>query len=327
MQEPSRPARPSPPVRSEKPRNPPQRHSGKGGRGNAAGGSHGGGGGSGGGRPSSGGKPHHSGPVMPATLQAVEEAAREVLREVGGHAPHSFYRQALGQLISGTAGYRQGLTGTLRHRDQKAAELSADFSLENEFLVNVHCREEGFSHADVAKMTSAIKFFGHRHGLLVNFGGGEVHTRKLTAPHEPLPDLTQDELLAGAPEDPADRMQASMLVRSLLRVARANQLGFDAAVWRGLMQAELTAEGLPNATVKPVPMQFRGQELGNLSAQGFFDFHGRGLVYVTALQERLKETDLTTVRHFLKGTRRPWALVLHFGRRRLEWKWLHLRKV
>jgi hypothetical protein len=266
--------------------------------------------------------PRSSGELQPL-LVSVVNVAKEVAGIIGVHAPHHFYRTALAErLAKEHPGLKQRLTGVLKHRGHRAGELQADLSIGDELLVNVHTRDAGFSVTDAARLTSALKFFHHRHGLLLGFGGAEVSVQKLSEPHEPFPSLAQEDLLKEAPMDAGERNNATMLIRSLLRVARANQLGYDALLWKGLLLAELAAESLTCSEVPPAPLIFDGKELGKLNPHGLFEFQGRGIVLVTALQERLQPAEVATLRHFLSPSKHAWGLALHFSRRRLEWRWV-----
>ena len=192
--------------------------------------------------------------------------------------------------------------GVLKHRDKTAAEFTPDFLCETSLVIDIHDGPHEFSQATIARTSSAQKFYNARFGLLLDFTRPEVVTRLLSPNHGVFPTIPHEEMLHQSPVEKHDELRASMLARSLLRIGRAQGLGYGQEVYRGLLRVEFGLEEIDFEDEPTVNVAVDGLTLGDCALSQIMTFQRSGALLVLAQQDGIRGADKyrlkTALRYF-----------------------------
>jgi GxxExxY protein len=99
-----------------------------------------------------------------------------------------------------------------------------------------------------------------------------------------------------------------------------NQIGsgFKEVVYKSALEVDLNRLGIAAQRQVPIPVEYLGEQV----ALFYLDLYvaDQVVVEVKALSHQLTNDELAQVINHLKATRAPVALLLNFGRRKLEYR-------
>lgn len=246
------------------------------------------------------------------------------MRDLGPALPEKFYRDLFTQRLT-NSGLEVKLKprAVLKHRDKVADEFIPDFLVEKTIVVNLFHSPAEFNSAQTIATASAQKFFGAAMGLMLDFSRPEVTHRKLLLSHESFPTIPYEAILKDNPVEKHDELRAAMLCRSLLHIGRAQGLGFGERTYRGLLRVEFDSESLDYVDEPTVSITVDSISLGETTLTNLMTVQRSGALLVLAQQEGIRGCDKARMKHALRYLKLPWGLIVHFGRRRFEWQWIH----
>ncbi len=253
------------------------------------------------------------------------QLAQETHAALGPGLPSKFYRDLFTARLLKSGGTTQiKPRGILKHRDKVAAEFTPDFLCDTSLVIDLHDGPHEFSQATIACTSSAQKFYNARFGLLVDFTRPEVVTRLLSPNHGVFPTIPHEEMLHQNPVEKHDELRASMLARSLLRIGRAQGLGYGQEVYRGLLRVEWGLESIDFEDEPTGSVSVDGTVLGECQFPQMMTFQRSGALLVLAQQDGIRASDKQRLKAALRYLKLPWGLIVHFGRKRFEWQWVKL---
>ncbi len=275
------------------------------------------------GRPSAG--PQRQEPRLPddPLVGKILHLAQEVHAELGAGLPPKFYREIFTTRLQ-KLGVATQLKprGVLKHRDKVAAEFTPDFLCETSLVIDIHDGPQEFSQAQIAQTSGAMKFYNARFGILLDFTRPELVTRLLSPNHGTFPTIPHEEILHQNPVEKHDELRASMLARSLLRVGRAQGLGYGQEVYRGLLRVEFNLEAIDYEDEPTASIMLDGITLGECALTQIMTFQRSGALLILSQQDGIRATDKQRLKAALRYLKLPWGLIAHFSRKRFEWQWV-----
>ena len=251
------------------------------------------------------------------------QLAQETHTLLGPGLPAQFYRDLFtSRLLKAGVPTQTKPRGVLKHRDKVAAEFTPDFLCETSLVIDLHDGPQEFSQATIARTSSSQKFYNARFGLLIDFTRPELVTRVLSPNHGLFPTIPHEEVLHQNPVEKHDELRASMLARSLLRIGRAQGLGFGQEVYRGLLRVEWELESIDFEDEPTATVTLEGTTLGACPLTQVMTFQRSGALLVLAQQDGIRASDKLRLKASLRYLKLPWGLIAHFGRKRFEWQWV-----
>ena len=121
-----------------------------------------------------------------------------------------------------------------------------------------------------------------------------------------------------AEQDP----QTYAIIGAAMEVHNELGAGFLEAVFQDAMEHEFTCRNIPSTREHPIPILYKGIQLGTPYRADFFCYQSI-IVELKAIQ-RLSDIEFAQTLHYLKATSRKRALLINFGSQKLEYKRLIL---
>jgi GxxExxY protein len=246
--------------------------------------------------------------------------------------PDSFTHQIIGKAMETHRFLGPGLTEDLYHRDfatrlaaaglefaskprheliyrgQLADVFEPDLVFPGRLVVELKSLRSDFAPEHFTQLFTYLKFCRLDTGLLLNFGHASLGFKRVT--------FTPTAATFPTPEIPS-WVHAPALATRLLHILQhtfaTHGLGYRASTWRGLVAAALHAENL-SCIVDPTAAIAR---LGSTRLHCLVIDH-RCAVAIGALGDEISATDRATLQTCLRWLDLPWGLAVHFGRRRLD---------
>lgn len=116
--------------------------------------------------------------------------------------------------------------------------------------------------------------------------------------------------------DPALTEVSRKLIGCAIEVHKALGPGFSRDVYQKALEIELAAAGVPFDSARRVPVLFRGQQVGEHTADLMID--GKFVVAVIAHRGDVSGDERSGVRALLRATDLELGLVINFAERRLK---------
>jgi len=256
---------------------------------------------------------------------AVIGKAMEIHRELGPGLDEVFYRELLSARLK-EAGIEHGsrVRESLVHRGHVADIFEADLLFRPRLVAELKCLRGGFDAEHYVQVFCYLKFWKLPAALLLDFGKESlVHRRVNYTPAEFQP-LNPDDLMQAAPDLGADHLLGVSLRQSVVRIASQYGTGYRDSTYRGLLAADLTAEGIGCTTAPVVSVRSSGRLLGETRCD-CLNVGGRVGVLVLALRDAISAADIAILRNYVRLLDLPHGLVLNFAKDRLEHNWLRPR--
>ena len=253
---------------------------------------------------------------------AVIGKAMEVHRELGPGLDEIFYHELLSARlreagISHTSRARESLV----HRGQVADTFEADLLFASELVAELKCLHGGFDPEHYVQVFCYLKFWRLPAGLLFDFGKESLVHRRVNPGATEFRSGTVEELLDDSPIPAPDRQLASALCHSSIGIARQYGGGYRDTTYRGLLAADLAAEGVECAT-KPIASVRAGACVLGDTCCDCLNVAGRIGVLVLALRDDIRAADIAILRTYLRLLGLPHGLVLNFAKDRLDYAWI-----
>ena len=127
--------------------------------------------------------------------------------------------------------------------------------------------------------------------------------------------------MCGIPIFVTDRELAALVCRSLLRLISSHGFGYRDTSYRGLLAADLGADGMECLVQPTANIRVGGQTLGQ-SVLDCVLVENRCAVKVLALRDTITATDRAQLQTSLKHLALPWGIIVNFGKANLELRWV-----
>ena len=203
------------------------------------------------------------------------------------------------------------------HRGVRADEFEADLLFDGRLVAEVKVLEEGFAPDHFTQVICYQKFWSIPVGFLFDFGKESlIYKRVVFDDHRPsLRPITT--LVDEAPSFVSDRATLTRLWESISRIYHAYGLGYRDTTYRGLLMAELAAEGIPHRIRPKVTVRWGERSLGQ-SELNCIEIVNSCTVVVLALRHAIRAADRATLQTYLRLLDLPWGMIVNFGKRELE---------
>jgi GxxExxY protein len=252
---------------------------------------------------------------------AVVGKAMEVHRELGAGVDEIFYHELLSERLRG-AGIehlfkpRQALV----HRGHTADVFEPDMVFRGSLVTELKWLGGDFTADNFVQLTSYLKFWHIEDGLLLDFGKESLARRFFAFTETPCPPTDVDAVLEQVPSFVNDRALARRLCEAAARLSREYGLCYRDTTYRGLLNAELLAEGItctanPTATVR-VPTRTLGE-----SCLPCLAVENHCAVMVLSMRDEIRAADRAILQSWLRHLGLPWGLIVNFGKRIVQLRW------
>jgi GxxExxY protein len=245
-----------------------------------------------------------------------------VHRELGPGLDEVFYHDLLSRRLQDAAiAHESRSRGQLVHRGLVADIFEADLLFPSRLVAELKCPRGGFAPEYYVQLICYLKFWRVSVGMLFDFAKDSLLYRRVNYSEAPPPTLTADDLLQSAPDFGSERPLSEVLCQSVMRISREHGLGYRDTTYRGLLAADLTAEGLCCAAAPVAEVGCDGGVLGEtrcdcLAVENVFG------VLVLALRTSVTAADRATLQTYLRLLHLPFGLILNFRKNTIEGYWV-----
>ena len=256
---------------------------------------------------------------------AVIGKAMQVHRELGPGLDEVFYHELLSRRLceAGIANESRA-RGRLIHREHLADTFEADLIFPGQLIGELKCLSGAFSAEHFVQIYCYLKFWKTGTGMLFDFGKNSLISQRVNFSEPMVPPLDSADLLRAAPDLGPDFPLGRTLCESINRIISAHGLGYRDTTYRGLLAADLAAEGIPHSVLPVTPVRFAGELLGEARCNCLTV--GRQFAVSTlALRETITATDRAVLQTYLRLLGLPHGLILNFGRTAFGHLWVGAR--
>ncbi len=243
--------------------------------------------------------------------------AMQVHRKLGPGLDEVFYHELLSAKLK-AAGVEHLFKphGKLVHRGITVDEFEPDLVLPDRLVPELKTLWGAFAPEHFVQLTSYLKFWRIQTGLLIDFAKESlIHKRFVFSDEEPPP-VSAGELIQQAPSLAKAHPLLTPLCESLARIYAAYRLGYRDTTYRGLLDADLRAEGVGSGNQPIAAICCDGERLGEAKLNCLLVEH-HCPVMVLSLRDEIRAADRATLLTWLKYLDLPWGLIVNFGKRTL----------
>jgi GxxExxY protein len=252
---------------------------------------------------------------------AVIGHAMAVHREIGPGVDEAFYHQALAErLEADRIEHLIKPRRALEYRGSTADVFEPDFVLPGKLVPELKALIGGFEPEHFLQLRVYLKFWKIRRGLLFDFGKESLVTRSYVYDDPPRPRLDPGQLITDAPPA-AELSLVRALSECLSRVVATHGFGYRDTTYRGLLVADLNAEGIECVSSPTVAVRVRDRVLGE-SILSRILVAGQSAVLTLSQRDGIRAADRAVLQTTLRLLALPWGLIAHFGKRELEVQWV-----
>jgi GxxExxY protein len=252
--------------------------------------------------------------------EAVIGAAMCVHTALGPGLDEVFYHEELARCLKERGVEADSRArGTLLHRGLRADDFECDILVQRELVLElkVLAAEDTFAPEHLAQVLCYQKFWKAGRALLFDFGKERLLWRRVVWNERACPLPSVEAVLAQAASDARNNPLTCSLAESLLRVAATHGLGYRDTTYRGLVAADLRADGIGFTDQPTAPIRLAGQLLGEAKCH-CLAVADTAAVLVLALRNRISTTDRAILQTYLKHLGLPWGLIANFGKTHFE---------
>lgn len=242
---------------------------------------------------------------------AVIGKAMEVHRELGPGVDEMFYHQLMSErLREAGVEHLYKPRRELVHRGIAVDVFEPDLVFPEGLITELKWLWKSFPPECFVQLTCYLKFWRIRDGLLFDFGKESLVQRRFVFEQKRSVLFEAARLLASAPK--TDLLPAKMLCASISKIVSQYGLGYRDTTYRGLLAAELTAEGVM-CTVLPVATVHSGtRHLGDIRLPCIV-VPDTCAIMTLAWRDTIRPADCAILQSWLKHLKLRWGIVVNFG--------------
>ena len=238
----------------------------------------------------------------------------------GGMLGEAFYHQFLSEKLRASGiDHLSKPRRPLVHRGRTADVFEPDLVLPGRLVPELKALWGDFDREHFVQLKSYLKFWRIRQGLLCDFAKESLVTRSYLYDDPPPPAIQAGELLAGSPD--AARDLGPALCECVARIVSAHGFGYRDTTYRGLLVADLLAEGIGCTATPPASVRAGGRVLGE-SLLPCVAVGGAGAVLVLSQREAIRAADRAILQTCLRLLELPWGLIAHVAKQELQVQWV-----
>ncbi|MBI3881632.1 MAG: GxxExxY protein [Verrucomicrobia bacterium] len=252
---------------------------------------------------------------------AIIGKAMEVHRELGPGVDERFYHELLCERLRATGiEHLSKPREALIHRGHTADIFEPDLVFPKALVTELKWLWGGFAAEHFVQLKCYLKFWRIADGLLLDFGKESLVQRRYVFEERPAPPLNLPEFLAETPPG-VGRELATRIGQAVVAIATGYGLGYRDSTYRGLLAAELTAEGVGNTDCPSAAIHSGTRPLGE-SRLPCLVVEKSAALMVLALREGIRAADRAILQSWLQHLKLPWGLIAHFGAREVQLQWV-----
>ena len=255
---------------------------------------------------------------------AVIGKAMEVHRQVGPGVDEAYYHELL-SIRMREAGIHHLVRPreVLVHRGIVADQFEADLIAPERAVIELKCLRSVFNGEHYTQIMSYMKLWRIGVGLLFDFAKESLVYRRVIYSPVPMPELPPSDLLKDWPSSltARDHNLATAVCKAIVGLGHAYGLGYRDTTYRGLLAAELIGEGFSCVSFPTAPLYCNERLLGEVRCD-CVAVEKLCAVRVLALREGITPADRAILQTHLRLLGFRWGLIVNFGKRNLEARWV-----
>lgn len=254
-------------------------------------------------------------------VYAVIGHAMRVHREIGPGVDEILYHKLLAQTLS-AAGIEHQFKPRcmLTHRGIVADVFEPDLLLPGALIIELKALIGSFQPSHYLQLKTYLKCWQIRQGFLLDFGKESLISQSYVYDDIRPPTIDPCDLGRGAPPQ-ADRALIKLLTGSIAEVCNACGYGYGDATYRGLLAAELTAQGICCLTSPHAEIRVHGRSLG-ASVLSRVLIIERCAVLLLSQRNGIRAADRAFLQTATRHLSLPLGLIVHFGKGDLSAQWV-----
>jgi GxxExxY protein len=255
---------------------------------------------------------------------AVIGKAMEVHRELGPGVDEIFYHRIMSERLQ-QAGieHLSKPRRELVHRGVAVDVFEPDLVFPDQLIAELKWLWKAFPPESFVQLTCYLKFWRIRDGLLLDFGKESLVQKRFVFEQQRGTPFDSGTLLVAPPK--TDLLPAKLLCVSISKIVNEYGLGYRDTTYRGLLAAELTAEGVP-CKLLPTAAILCGLRLLGDTQFPCIVVPGICAIMTVAWRDAIRAADCAILQSWLKHLKLPWGAVVNFGRNQTQAKWVLARQ-
>jgi GxxExxY protein len=244
--------------------------------------------------------------------------AMECHRELGPGLDELLYHELLAEKL-GRAGvpHRFKPKGRLLHRGILADEFEADLLIHDDLVLELKVLWEDFARDHLLQIMCYIKFWRLRAGLLLDLGKESLVVQRVVFT-PPTAFFDSAAWIQSAPGWITGRDLIGTVGLAIENVLHEHGLGYRGTTYRGLLVAELSANGMAVQRDPTVPVRSAEGAIRKESRSQCLVVAGGCALLVNALRETRQAADRAVLQTYLRHLDLPWGVTINFGKRELH---------
>jgi GxxExxY protein len=254
-------------------------------------------------------------------VYAVIGHAMAAHRDLGPGLDEVFYHQLLAERLKAD-GIEHLLKPrrTLEHRGFAADVFEPDLVLPGKLVPELKALSGGFEPQHFLQLKAYLKLWQIRQGLLFDFGKESLVTQSYLYDDPPPPRFDPGELARDVPPS-ADPSLVRSLSECLACVVATHGFGYRDTSYRGLLIADLSAEGIGSVSAPMAPVRVGGRLLGEAILTRVLAV-GQSAALVLSQRDRIRAADRAVLQTALRLLGLPWGVIVHFAKQEFQLQWV-----
>lgn len=248
--------------------------------------------------------------------------AMEVHRELGPGVDELFYHQLLCErLREAGAEHFYKPRRHMVHRGHSADILEPDVVFPDQLVVELKWLWGGFAAEHYVQLKAYLKFWRIADGLLLDFGKERLVQKRYVFEDKPAPPLDLASILSDLPDFVRDRELARQLCDSIAQLTMSYGPGYRDTTYRGLIECDLRAEQIACTPTPLVTVCCGVRNLGETRLP-CLAVANQCAVMILSQRDDIRAADRAILQSWLRHLGFAWGLIVHFGNRETEIRWV-----
>lgn len=201
---------------------------------------------------------------------------------------------------------------SLTHRGMLIRNFVNDFLLFEKIILSVKCVPCGLLQTHYVQLFSELKLWKIDLGLIVNFGLPDTRIERYVF-HEKEPDFIENYDSIKDRVDKEGKLILGQIREAINNVAMFHKPGYGKAIWRKIIEAEMSYLKIPFSKNIMVPVKFADKTIRTYRLRHLL-VDQRILFGITALQKSIDQIDVSNMQSYIKTLNINSGVIVNFGK-------------
>jgi len=240
----------------------------------------------------------------------------DIHNELGtGYDEESYHLALTYKLREENIPFESKVIGYLEHCGSRCHKFVPDLIINDKVILELKNIQTNFHPSHYLQILSYLKYWKKKIGFLVNFGLPKVNSKRVIF-KEKQGEFIEDYQHIRTLITPENREVLKKVRAAILKIFEIYGLGYNETIYKKLLFAEFSAEGINYAPSTFIPLKYKEIGIRNFEMKMPL-ISNQFICGIVALEDGINY-DLIRIQTYLKDLNLPFGLLIHFGKEKLE---------